>query len=157
MDESHWMGPLDATDRQLIALLRDDGRASNRLLASSLGLSEATVGARIRRLDEAGMMRVVAVTDYRAFGYELFVMVGVTVEGRPVREIAEEVAAIEECVSVAIVFGPFDLLVHVLARDTSHLAELVSDRLAVIRGVRSLDSQLALDVVKYRADGGVLR
>ena len=151
------MAELETHDRRLIGLLRDDGRASNRALAQKLGVTEATVAARLRRLDEAGVLRVAAVTDYRAFGFELFVMVGVTVEGRPVREIADALSAIEECVSVAIVFGPFDLLVHVLARDTTHLAELISDRIAEIPGVRKLDSQLALDVVKYRADGGALR
>ncbi len=148
---------LDANDRHLIGLLREDGRASSRSLAAALGMTEAAVSTRLRRLDEAGVMRVAAVTDYRAFGFELFVIVGVTVEGRPVREIADELAVIEECVSVAIAFGPFDLLVHVLARDTSHLAELISDRIAAIPGIRKLDSQLALEVVKYRADGGALR
>ena len=41
---------LDATDREILALLREDGRASTARLGRRLGLSRTTVHSRIERL-----------------------------------------------------------------------------------------------------------
>jgi DNA-binding Lrp family transcriptional regulator len=41
---------IDATDQQILALLREDGRASTALLGRRLGLSRTTVHSRIDRL-----------------------------------------------------------------------------------------------------------
>jgi Lrp/AsnC family transcriptional regulator for asnA, asnC and gidA len=50
---------------RLTDLLQQDGRTSNSKLAESLGVTEATVRRRIAQLDEAGVMRVVAITTRR--------------------------------------------------------------------------------------------
>src|SRR5712672_2784980 len=41
---------IDSTDRDILALLREDGRASTALLGRRLGLSRTTVHSRIERL-----------------------------------------------------------------------------------------------------------
>ena len=43
---------LDATDEAIIALLRADGRVPYRTIARELGLTENTVRARVRRMEE---------------------------------------------------------------------------------------------------------
>lgn len=45
---------LDDLDRRLLSALREDGRASTAALSRQLGVSRATVGARIARLVEEG-------------------------------------------------------------------------------------------------------
>ena len=53
---------LDELDYAIINLLREDGRLPYRAIARELGLTEATVRSRVKRLEESGSMRVVAVT-----------------------------------------------------------------------------------------------
>jgi Lrp/AsnC family leucine-responsive transcriptional regulator len=53
--------PLDDLDRQLLALLVDDGRRSYADLARDTGLSTSAVHQRVRRLEQRG-----AITGYRA-------------------------------------------------------------------------------------------
>ena len=60
---------LDATDQSIINLLRKDGRMPYRAIARELDIAENTVRARVRRMEETGTMRVVAVTDIEAAGY----------------------------------------------------------------------------------------
>ena len=60
---------LDDTDQAIIELLRADGRMSYRAIARATGVTENTVRARVRRLEESNTMRVVAVTDIEAAGY----------------------------------------------------------------------------------------
>ena len=80
---------LDEVDRQIIAALQADGRATNQRIARSLKISPATVGARIRRLENVNAMRVVAVTDFAALGYQVLLAVGIEVQGRAAEEVAQ--------------------------------------------------------------------
>ncbi|HVI25333.1 MAG TPA: Lrp/AsnC family transcriptional regulator [Xanthomonadaceae bacterium] len=50
------MKALDATDRQLIALLQDNARLSTVALAKTVGLSRTTVQERLQRLEQAGVI-----------------------------------------------------------------------------------------------------
>ena len=47
---------VDATDREILALLREDGRASTAQLGRRLGLSRTTVHGRIERLQARGVI-----------------------------------------------------------------------------------------------------
>lgn len=143
---------MDETDQRIVALLREDGRMPYRSLARELGLTETTVRARVRRLEESDAMRVVAVTDFEAAGYELLLAVGVQVEGRTPQEVALELAEIDEVFSVNVVIGSHDIELLVVAENQQGLAELISRRLALVPGVRRLTPALAVDVLKNQPD-----
>ena len=57
---------LDALDHAILALLSQDARISNRRIAAEVGVSEGTVRLRMQRLEDAGIMRVTAVTHIRS-------------------------------------------------------------------------------------------
>ena len=86
---------LDQTDEAIIALLRADGRMPYRAIARETGLTENTVRARVRRLEESNTMRVVAVTDIEAAGYGMLLAIGVQVENRSPEAVARDLAATE--------------------------------------------------------------
>jgi Lrp/AsnC family transcriptional regulator for asnA, asnC and gidA len=143
---------LDETDRQLIALLREDGRVSTRKLARALDVSEFMVRARIRRLEETNTMRVAAITDFFAAGYDLLIQVGIQVAERSAREVAAELARIPEVLVVTLVSGAWDIETLIVAENHEALRELLTEKLARIRGIWRLDPGLALDVLKYQTD-----
>ena len=62
---------IDATDRQIIALLQADGRASNVDIARAVGVTEGTVRKRVERLLSEGIIRVVAVPNVDKLGLEV--------------------------------------------------------------------------------------
>ena len=116
---------LDATDEAIIALLRADGRAPYRAIARELGLTENTVRARVRRLEESNTMRVVAVTDIEAAGFGMLLAIGVQVEGRSPEAVARALAQFPEVFSVNVVVGAQDIEILVVTRDQASLGELV--------------------------------
>tara|TARA_R110002110_G_scaffold415765_2_gene655219 strand:- start:71672 stop:72175 length:504 start_codon:yes stop_codon:yes gene_type:complete len=148
---------LDETDNAIIELLREDGRAAYRSIARELGLTESTVRARVRRLEDSNTMRVVAVTDIEAAGYGLLLAIGVQVDQRSPEAVARDLAAMPEVFSVNVVVGAHDIEILVVAEDQSTLDELISQRLATIAGVRRLTPALALDVLKNQPDWVPLR
>lgn len=146
------MAALDETDWRLVELLRADGRMAFRALAETLGVTEAAVRARVRALETSGFMKVVAVADAAASGFELLLAVGVEVDGRPAVEVAEALAAIPEVFSVSIVVGTYDIELLIVARDHEHVAELVTATLVRVPGVRRIQAGLAVDVLKNQPD-----
>ena len=100
---------LDELDHKIIASLKADGRATNQKIARTLKIAPATVSARIRRLEELNAMRVVAVTDFSALGYNVLLAVGIEVQGRPAQDVAEELAKLPEVFAVHLVTGARDI------------------------------------------------
>lgn len=143
---------LDATDDAIIALLRADGRMPYRAIARELNITESTVRARVKRLEESDTMRVVAVTDIEAAGYGMLLAIGVQVENRSPEAVAREMAAIAEVFSVNVVVGAHDVEILVVARDQAALNDLITGRLAEVPGVRRLTPALAMDVLKNQPD-----
>lgn len=150
-------GPeLDRLDRALIEQLRLDGRKGNRSLATELNVNEVTVAARLRRLEDAGALRVVAITDIRLFGHREFAFAMMNVSGRPVYAVAAEVAELSEAIGVTICTGRYDIIVPMLGRDKLHLADLFNTTLAKIKGVSAVHGCIALDVLKYDSKWSLL-
>jgi Lrp/AsnC family transcriptional regulator for asnA, asnC and gidA len=146
------MVELDDTDYAIIELLREDGRLPYRAIARELSLTETTVRARVRRLEDSNIMRVVAVTDIEAAGYQMLLAVGVQVENRSPVEVAKELATIPEVFSVNVVVGTHDVEILVVAEDQEALNKLLSQKLAHMPGIRRLTAALAVDVLKNQPD-----
>nr|WP_204997061.1 Lrp/AsnC family transcriptional regulator [Spongiibacter marinus] len=142
---------MDEVDFRIVALLRRDGRMPYKAIAADLGLTEATVRSRVRRMEEADSLRVVAVTDYEAVGYSMMLAVGIQVEGRAADEVAEDLASFAQVFSVCQVVGTLDIEALAVARDQEDLNKLLS-QLAAVPGVRKLEPSVALDVLKNQSN-----
>ena len=97
---------MDDTDRQLLALLLADARASYAELARAVGLSAPSVHDRVRRLERTGAVRgYSAVVDSAALGLGVTALVGILQrEGAEQDDLAAalaEIAEIEDCWFVA--------------------------------------------------------
>ena len=143
---------LDDIDRRIIAALKSDGRATNQRIARSLRISPATVGARIRRLENMNAMRVVAVTDFAALGYKVLLAIGIEVQGRPAQQVAQELAALPEVFAAHLVTGVRAVEILVALHDLGELEGFLLRDLARIRGIRTLAAGIAADVIKYDFD-----
>jgi Lrp/AsnC family transcriptional regulator, regulator for asnA, asnC and gidA len=145
--------PIDAVSRSIIEQLQQDGRRPYATIAKAVGLSEAAVRQRVQKLLEQGVMQIVAVTDPLTVGFLRQAMIGITVDGDP-EEVAEALAAIDECDYVVVAAGSFDLLVEVVTRDDEHLLELLTKRIRAIPGVRATESFVYLKLRKQTYSWG---
>ena len=143
---------MDDIDREIVSQLRKNGRATNQQIADKLNLTAATVSARIRRMEDANALRVVAVSDFSAHGYNVLLEVAIEVDGRPASEVAEELATLPEVFAAHLVTGRYDIDLLVALHDFDELSDLLLNKFATIRGIRSLVPAIAIDVVKYEFD-----
>lgn len=142
----------DATDRAIIAQLRDNGRATNQQIAEELGLTATTVSSRIKRMEEANQLRVVAVSDFAAHGFNFLMRVTVEVDGRKASEVAQELAEFPEVFAVHVVTGRYDIDMLVALSDFEELAGLMLDKFSRIKGVRAMAPSIVVDIIKYKFD-----
>jgi DNA-binding Lrp family transcriptional regulator len=140
---------VDDLDRGLVERLWRDGRESTRSLAKALGVSEATVSARLRRLEQERAMRVVAVTDFDAFGYPILGFVCVAVHGQPPRVVAQELASVQSAITVAVTTGPSQVMAVVLARTLGGLGDIVGREISRVDGVAAVQCHLAVEVPRF--------
>jgi DNA-binding Lrp family transcriptional regulator len=135
---------VDDTDQRLIASLRRDGRASLSDLALALGLSRATVRARMERLVARGEISgfsVLTRADVTASPVRGLMMLGI--EGRGTDRIIARLMGLAAVQAVHSTNGKWDLIVEL---GTQTLAQL-DDILAQIRrleGVATSETNLML-------------
>jgi Lrp/AsnC family transcriptional regulator for asnA, asnC and gidA len=138
---------LDDVSRRLIEALQQDGRRSYAALAKDVGLSEAAVRQRVRRLLEDGVMQIVAVTDPLTVGFARQALVGIKATG-DLRAVAERLSRLPELEYVVLCAGSFDLLVELVCEDDEHLLRLLDESIRTIDGVRETETFVYLRLVK---------
>lgn len=143
---------LDDVDELIIAALRQNGRIANRDLARDLGVNEATVRTRLRRLEDANMVRIVAMRDLSAMGFEYLAPVGIQVKGRSAVAVGEDLAKIERVVTVNVAIGTHDLEIQVVATGLAEMEDLLTNVIAKVEGVQRMFPSLALKVLKYNPE-----
>jgi len=143
---------LDELDHKIVAVLKADGRATNQRIARKLKIAPATVGARIRRLEQINAMRVVAVTDFSALGYKILLAVGIEVQGRPAEDVCKDLAELPEVFAAHIVTGARDIEILVALHDFDELEPFLVRDIAKVSGIRALSAGIAADVIKFEFD-----
>jgi Lrp/AsnC family transcriptional regulator for asnA, asnC and gidA len=136
---------LDELDRGIIQALRDDGRSNNSAIAAQLGVAEGTVRQRMRKLTEAGVVRVSALVNPEIISEHQLCLIGMKVEeSKRLEATAQDVSKLPEVRSVAIVTGRYDLLVEVLVDSNHGLIRFLSESLAQVSGIQSSETFLLL-------------
>lgn len=149
MTETTAKKPIDGYDEAIIAHLREDGRMNVRTLAEKIGLNEATIRSRIRRLESSGTMRVVARIDQGAAGFPLTCLAGMQIKGRSIKQVTDDLGEIGQIISIVSVIGRNDIEVNIIARDHDELYDILNRQIPAIAGVFSVESAMVIKMHKY--------
>lgn len=142
---------MDATDRQIVALLRENARRSFKDIGRNVGLSAPAVKRRVDRLEEAGVVRgYTAVIDPHAFGWHAEAFVDLYCEGSMSGEAIKRVVETEPRVASAhTVAGEASAMLHVMAEDTKDL-ELALERIRNTEGISRTVTEVVLSTLFQR-------
>ncbi|ACA16308.1 transcriptional regulator, AsnC family [Methylobacterium sp. 4-46] len=135
---------MDDLDRRLITILRHDGRRSISDLAGDLGVSRATVRARIARLEREGEIvgyTVVLRADATAPSVRALTLI--EVEGRKADEVIGALTGFPEVGAVHTTNGRWDIVAEILAGSLTDL-DAILRRVRLIPGVTASETHLLL-------------
>jgi Lrp/AsnC family transcriptional regulator for asnA, asnC and gidA len=141
------MPVLDAVSKAIIEQLQQDGRRPYRSIGEAVGLSEAAVRQRVQRLQDTGVMQIVAVTDPMHVGFTRAAMVGIQVTG-DIDPVAAAIEEFEEVSYLVICAGSYDLLAEVVVADHEHLLDVVTRRMRSVPGVQHTETFMYLQLRK---------
>ncbi|MDO7836456.1 AsnC family transcriptional regulator [Sphingobium sp. HBC34] len=138
---------LDETDWRIIEELQADARLRNNEIARRLGISEVTVGSRIRAMEDSGALRIVL---QRNLGEEyLSVLLFINVVSGDVAAIARRLYEIEECLAVVLMVSDPDILMHVYVKDVGGLDDLINRESERFKDVYFEDMSISTKLLKF--------
>jgi Lrp/AsnC family transcriptional regulator for asnA, asnC and gidA len=141
---------LDDLDRNIMRELEQDGRKALREIGRNLGTSEATVRARVKRLQDLNILRIVAFADPETLGRTQLGIVFLEVEPSMHQDVVDAVSALPEVTYVSTILGRADLCVEVLSADNSALWTVLNEKIGRLPGVRRMETSTVLKVHKLR-------
>ncbi len=158
---------LDKIDLKILGVLQADGRLSNQEIAEKVNLSPSPCLRRIKRLEEAGVVRqYVALLDPDKIGLGLLAYVNVRLEKHsdnpstpgmasarnnttsPRADFAASVANWPEVVACYAMTGEMDYLLRVQVKDMDHFSQFMMITLLRHPAVLDVKSSFALQRIK---------
>ena len=144
---------LDSIDRHILRELQRDAQITNVELARRVNLSPSPCLARVRALQEMGViLRQVTLLDPRQLNLGLNVFIHVTLERQVEHSLDTFEATITRFAQVMecyLMTGDADYLLRVVVSDVDALQSFVVDKLTRIPGIASIRSSVSLKQVKY--------
>jgi|SRR5579859_410706 len=140
---------LDQTDAAIVEQLYESPRMAFREIARRLDISEATVRARVRRLQDAQILRFTAFVDPSGFGHGVLCVALVDVDTRQHDRVVKTLEEWPAVVYLSTLFGRHSLQVQLSGDSEYHLWELIRGMRA-IDGVLDVHAQIEVKVHKIR-------
>lgn len=134
----------DLTDRKIISILQKDGRITMKHLGELINMSTPSTIDRVRRLEEAGVIRgYAAVVDYIALGYDMHIYIFVEVNQNKRPGLLEYIAKNQLIAGAHGVAGSKDMVLDVYCR-TSEFNKLVDE----LRSFGETESNMIMEFIK---------
>ena len=141
---------LDKLDLSIVEWLSQDARTSNRKIAAALGVTEGTVRARIKRMEDDGQIRITAINNIARLDNPTLAYIWVEVEiSSQIQSVARQLSKIPEIGFVGVMMGRSDILAITMVQSNEQLANFLHTTISVIPGVRCTECSLGVNFVKH--------
>ncbi len=143
---------MDRFDAAILTVLAEDGRISITDLAKRIGLSKSPTQARLRRLEEAGViLGYRALLDPIRLGLDHVAFVEVRLSDT--REVALKafnaaVTKVPEIEQAHMIAGNFDYLLKVRTRDMAAYRQFLGETITTLPYVSNTSTYVAMEAVK---------
>lgn len=139
---------LSETDVKILQILLEDARFSSRQIAKKVGVSVGTVLSRIKKMEEEGLIKGYSVImNHEKLGYELTVVMEVTVSKGRLIEMENEIAKISNVCSVYDVTGLTDAFIVAKFKSREELGKFTK-RLLSLPYIERTNTHVVLTTVK---------
>jgi Lrp/AsnC family transcriptional regulator len=143
---------LDRSDLRILHLLQEHGHLSAAEVAERLGMTASTCWRRVSRLEELGVIRArVALLDREKLGLSVMVFSHVKLSGHgrdALLRFEQAVRTHPEILECYTLMGETDFLLRIVCRDIKAYEAFFLDHLSRFPGVQSVNSSIALAVIK---------
>jgi Lrp/AsnC family transcriptional regulator for asnA, asnC and gidA len=139
---------LDNIDRVILETLQDDARTALRKIAEKTGVSEATIFARVKKLQEKGVIkRFTALVSPELLGKSLTAFVLINTNPKSLQTVLASLKGMNDVYEAYDITGSFYAIAKIRASSREELAKLI-DQIGLIDGVTSTETAIVLRCIK---------
>ncbi len=140
---------LDDINLRIIDMLTHDASRPFVDIAKELGISDATVHMRVRRLVASGIIRRFTVTtDSKLLGYDHLAFIGINMKEGSADEVTAKLSQYDEVLEIHEIHGRFDLLLKVRARNLEEMRDIVVNKIRLLPQIADAELITVLKTVK---------
>ena len=140
------LSEIDEVDKQILSILMKDANEPYTEIAKKIHVSGGTVHVRMRKLEQLGIVTGASLSiDYTKLGYDISAFLGIYLDKSSLYdEVAEELKMITEVVAAHYTTGIYSIFAKIICRDTSHLKDVLHDKIQKISGIQRTETFIAL-------------
>ena len=140
---------LDDINLKIIDALSKDSSVPFVEIARQIGISDATVHLRVRRLKDEGVINKFTLSiDNDLLGYDHLAFIGINIRPGLADQITEELSNIEEVLEVHEMHGKFDLFVKIRAKDLNHTRNIIENKIRKLPNIVETELMIILKTTK---------
>ena len=139
---------LDRIDKKLLELLQEDAKTPYSKLSKELGVSEATIHLRIKKLRERGIIKgFQAIVDPEKVGRGIIAIVAITADPKKFEYVLDKLKELDDIYEIYDVTGEYYAILKIRVGNREELARLL-DKIGSIDGIVSTRTMYVLRVIK---------
>ncbi len=138
---------LDKLDLQIIHEMMADAEISYAELGKKLFVSGGTIHVRIKKLEEAGVVKGTRLTvDIKQLGFDVIAFIGIFLEKSSLYDaVARELHKIPEVVRLNYTTGNYSMFAELVCKDIGQLRHVLHDQLQKIKGIERTETLISLE------------
>jgi Lrp/AsnC family transcriptional regulator for asnA, asnC and gidA len=132
---------IDEINLKIINILKKDSSTPFVDVAKQIGVSDATVHMRVKRMIATGIINKFTISvDNNLLGYDHMAFLGINISPGSADQIISDLLKIEEVLEMHEMHGKFDLLLKIRAKNLTHMRDIVENKVCKIPHI--LESEL---------------
>jgi Lrp/AsnC family transcriptional regulator, regulator for asnA, asnC and gidA len=141
---------LDDVNLKILDKLGEDSSTPFVEIARQIGISDATVHIRVRRMVDAGIINKFTLSvDNGRLGYDHLAFMGINTEPGSVESVIADLSLVDEVLEVHEMHGTFDLMLKVRAKNLEQMRDIVENKIRTLPHI--LETEL-MPVLKSRKE-----
>jgi Lrp/AsnC family transcriptional regulator, regulator for asnA, asnC and gidA len=127
---------LDDVNPRIIDILGKDSSMPFVEIAKQIGVSDATVHLRVRRLISEGVINNFTLSlDNNLLGYDHLAFIGINIRPGCADQITEGLSNLEDILEIHEMHGRFDLLLKIRAKDLNHMRDIIENKIGTLPNI----------------------
>jgi Lrp/AsnC family transcriptional regulator for asnA, asnC and gidA len=127
---------LDDVNVQIIDILVKDSSTPFVEVAKQIGISDATVHLRVRRLIAAGIITKFTISvDNNLLGYDHLAFLRINIKPGFADQVTEELSYLEEVLEIHEMHNRFDLFLKIRAKDLNHMRDIIENKIRMLPNI----------------------
>jgi Lrp/AsnC family transcriptional regulator, regulator for asnA, asnC and gidA len=138
---------VDELDRRILRILMRDASIPYTDIARELSVSGGTIHVRMKKMQDAGVViGSKLIVNPSMLGFDVCAFLGIYLEkGSAYKRALEQLKEIPEIVEIYYTTGIYNMFAKIICKDTSHLRNVLNDKVQIIDGVQRTETFISLD------------